>query len=72
MRNISKESFVATNVVMAFEDGSVSFCIPQGATFADISDNLDKLASGMASSCRSMCALTRPTRAGSAVPPTIR
>lgn len=43
MRNISKESFVATNVVMAFEDGSVSFCIPQGATLADISDNLDKV-----------------------------
>ena len=43
MHNISKESFVATNVLMAFEDGSVSFCIPEGATLADISENLDKV-----------------------------
>jgi hypothetical protein len=43
MRNISKESFVATNVMMAFEDGSLSFCIPQGATLADIAENLDKV-----------------------------
>jgi len=43
MRNISKERFVATNVRMAFEDGSVSFCIPEGATLADISENLDKV-----------------------------
>ena len=42
MRNISKERFVATKVRMAFEDGSVSFCVPQGKTFADISGNLDK------------------------------
>jgi hypothetical protein len=28
---------------MAFEDGSVSFCIRQGATLADISENLDKV-----------------------------
>ena len=43
MRNFSKERFVATNVRMAFEDGSVSFCIPEGATLADISENLDKV-----------------------------
>jgi hypothetical protein len=43
MRNISKERFVATNVRMAFEDGSVSFCIPEGATLADISESLDKV-----------------------------
>ncbi len=43
MRNISKERFVAANVLMAFEDGSVSFCIPQGATLADISENVDKI-----------------------------
>ena len=43
MRNISKERFVATNVLLAFEDGSVCFCIPQGATLADISENLDKI-----------------------------
>jgi hypothetical protein len=43
VRNISKEHFVATSVLMAFEDGSVSFCIPEGATLADISENLDKV-----------------------------
>ncbi len=43
MRNISKERFVATNVLMAFEDGSVSFCIPAGTTLADISENLEKV-----------------------------
>ncbi len=43
MRNISEERFVATNVRMAFEDGSVSFCIPEGATLADISENLDNV-----------------------------
>ena len=43
MRNISRERFVATDVRMAFEDGSVSFCIPEGATLADISENLDKV-----------------------------
>jgi hypothetical protein len=43
MRNISKGRFVATNVLMKFEDGSVSFCIPEGATLADISENLDKV-----------------------------
>ena len=43
MRNISKERFVPTNVVMKFEDGSVSFCLPEGVTFADISKNLDKV-----------------------------
>ncbi len=43
MRNISKERFVATNVRMEFEDGSVCFYVSQGATFADISENLDKI-----------------------------
>ena len=43
MRNISKERFTATNVLMKFEDGSVSFCMPQGATLTDISENLDKV-----------------------------
>ncbi|MFZ1109788.1 MAG: hypothetical protein WAN43_15755 [Rhodomicrobium sp.] len=43
MRNVSKERFVAANVLMAFEDGGVSFCIPQGATLADISENLDRV-----------------------------
>jgi hypothetical protein len=43
MRNISKESFVAANVLMKFEYGSVAFCIPAGATLADISENMDKV-----------------------------
>jgi hypothetical protein len=43
MRNIAKERFVAANVLRTFEDGSVSFCIPEGATLADISTNLDKV-----------------------------
>jgi hypothetical protein len=43
MRNISRERFIATDVLMKFEDGSVCFCIPQGATLADISEDLDKI-----------------------------
>jgi hypothetical protein len=43
MRNISKERFIATNVMMDFEDGSVCFCLPQGATLADISESLNKI-----------------------------
>jgi hypothetical protein len=43
MRNISKESFVLTNVLMKFEDGSISFCLPGGSTFADSPKNADKV-----------------------------
>ena len=43
MRKISKERYVATNVLMEFEDGSLSFCIPRRATLIDISDNLDRV-----------------------------
>ena len=43
MRRISKESFIATNVQIAFEDGPVSFEVSRGATLADISENLDKI-----------------------------
>ena len=43
MRNTSKERFIATSVLIAFEDGSVSFRIPRGATLADVSENLDKI-----------------------------
>ena len=43
MSNFLKESFVAANVLMKFEYGSVSFCIPEGATLADISENMDKV-----------------------------
>ena len=43
MRNISKERFIATDVMMEFEDGPVSFLIQRGATLADISENLDQI-----------------------------
>jgi hypothetical protein len=43
MRNISSERFIATSVMVAFEDGCVSFRIPRGATLADVSENLDKI-----------------------------
>ena len=43
MRNTSKERLIATSVLIAFEDGSVSLRIPRGATFADVSENLDKV-----------------------------
>lgn len=43
MRNTSKERLIATSVLIAFEDGAVSFRIPRGATLADVSENLDKI-----------------------------
>jgi hypothetical protein len=43
MRNISQEQFIPINVLVEFEDGSVSFRVPRGATFADISENLDRI-----------------------------
>ncbi len=43
MRNTSKERFIATSVLIAFEDGPVSFRIPHGATLADVLENLDKI-----------------------------
>jgi hypothetical protein len=35
MHNISKERFLATNVLIELEDGSVSFRIRHGATLAE-------------------------------------
>ena len=43
MRNTSKERFIATSVLIAFDDGSVSLRIAPGATLADVSENLDKI-----------------------------
>ena len=43
MRNTPKERFIATSVLVAFEDGSVSLRIAPGATLADVSQNLDKI-----------------------------
>jgi hypothetical protein len=42
MRNIPKERFIATTVVIEFEDGPVSFGIQRGTTLAEISEDLDK------------------------------
>ena len=43
MRNISKERFLATRLRMAFEDGLVSFYIPECTTLVRISENLNKV-----------------------------
>jgi hypothetical protein len=44
MRKISTERFIATNVMIRFEDGSESFCVRRGSSLADISENLDRIA----------------------------
>ncbi len=43
MREISKLPFIATNVVIEFEDGPVFFAISSGATLAQVSENLDMI-----------------------------
>jgi hypothetical protein len=43
MRNTLKERLIATSVLIAFEDGSVSLRIAPGATLADVSENLDTI-----------------------------
>jgi hypothetical protein len=43
MRTTSKERLIATSVQIAFKDGSESFRVAEGATLADISENLDKI-----------------------------
>ena len=43
MRNTSRDRFIATSVIVAFEDGSMYFRIPRGATLADVSENLDTI-----------------------------
>jgi hypothetical protein len=43
MRNISSERFIATNVMIKFEDGSESFRVQRGSTLADISEKLDQI-----------------------------
>jgi hypothetical protein len=40
MRTISEERFIATKALIEFEDGSLSLCIPRGATLGDISEKL--------------------------------
>jgi hypothetical protein len=37
-----KGRFVATNILIEFEDGSVSLRIPSGATLADVSENVEQ------------------------------
>jgi hypothetical protein len=41
MRNMYKECFTATDVLIEFEDGPVSFRIRDETTFADISEIVD-------------------------------
>jgi hypothetical protein len=43
MRNISSERFIATNVMIRFEDGLESFRVQRGSTLGDISENLDQI-----------------------------
>lgn len=43
MREISRWSFIATNVLIEFENGPVFLPIPRGATLAQVSENLDKI-----------------------------
>jgi len=43
MRNISNERFVATKVLIEFEDGPMSLSIPRGATLGDISEKLHNI-----------------------------
>jgi hypothetical protein len=43
MRNISNDRFIATNVMIRFEDGSESFHVPPGSAVAYISENLDRI-----------------------------
>jgi hypothetical protein len=40
MRTISEERFIATKVLIQFEDGPLSLCIPRGATLGDVSEKL--------------------------------
>ncbi len=43
MRNISNERFVATKVLIEFEDGPLSLSVPHGATLGDISEKLHNI-----------------------------
>ncbi len=43
MRNISNERFVATKVLIQFEDGPLSLGIPRGATLGDVSEKLHNI-----------------------------
>jgi hypothetical protein len=43
MRTISEERFIATKVLIEFEDGPLSLCIPRGATLGDVSEKLHNI-----------------------------
>ena len=43
MRKISGRAFVATNILIEFEDGPVFFAISREATLAQVSENLDMI-----------------------------
>jgi hypothetical protein len=43
MGKTPNERFIATHVLIRFDDGSVFFCVPPGATVAAISENLQRI-----------------------------
>ncbi len=43
MQHSSNQRLIATDVLIEFEDGAVSFGIPSGATLGDISESLDEI-----------------------------
>ena len=43
MRTISEERFIATKVLIQFEDGPLSLYIPRGATLGDVSEKLHNI-----------------------------
>ncbi len=43
MRLISKQRFIPADVLVRFEDGTVSLSVPLGATLADITESLDSI-----------------------------
>jgi len=43
MRNSAKERFIATKVLIQFEDGPVSLRIARGATLGDVSEKLHNI-----------------------------
>ena len=40
--NILHDQFIATNVLVKFEDGSESYCVSRGVTLEDIAEYVDR------------------------------
>ena len=43
MRTVSEERFIATKVLIEFQDGPLSLVIPRGATLGDVSEKLHNI-----------------------------